>query len=69
MIRKVRDTVVIDGFTGNDGQDSNWSIVFKPKVGDDTVCFVGLYWGDKQEPTHEAVVSTPELVKFAQDVL
>lgn len=69
MIRKVRDKVIIDGFIGNDGQDSNWSIVLSPMLRDDTKCHVGLHWGDKETPTHEALISTPDLVKFAQEVL
>jgi hypothetical protein len=56
-----RTMVLIDGFIGNDGKDSNWSIEIHKHPSQEHRALVGLYWGDKDTPTHETSVSLVDL--------
>ena len=68
-IKLVRKRIIIDAFIGNDGQDSNWSIVMEPHPFDDNKAKVGLYWGNKEEPTHTTLIDTSDLITMAKEVL
>lgn len=66
-MRQIHNRIVIDSFIGNDGMDSNWSIVIQNGRNEDKL-LVGLYWGDKQHPTHECSISKTDLIKYLNKI-
>lgn len=66
---KVRvNKIIIDNLiSSNDGMDSNWSVEIKNGRQEDKL-IVGLYWGDKETPTHEGVISKSDLLKYLGEI-
>lgn len=66
-MKRIHNKIVINSFIGSDGMDSNWSINIQNGRQEDKL-IVGLYWGDKQFPTHECVISKEELLKYLAEI-
>lgn len=60
-IQIVDKGIIINGFIGGDGQDSNWSVRIENHPTIPELTKVHLYWGDKETPTHSAAVKKTEL--------